>query len=138
MNSDCLTGERHSGHFFEEALTACIFHHSSKPLELELNPRLADSFRKIIIAVEVPAFDRNAELAVESYMTRKWKVLSVPPLRLRKSEAFPLLCYWHQRLTPDVNLDRKSAQGRIGELGNRGFPGNVGAIVELARELAEL
>jgi DNA-binding NtrC family response regulator len=138
LNSNCLTRKHSVKYKVEGSLTACIFHPYGTSLELELDPRLMSLFRKIIIAVEVPYFDRNTELEVESSITRKWKALSVPPLRLRKSEAFQLLCYWCQKLAPDKNLDRNKAQERINQLEENGFLGNVGAVVELARELAEL
>ncbi len=138
LNSDCLARESRIMHTMEDALTACVFHRCTTSLELELNPHLSSIFRKIIIAVEVPSFNRNSELELESAVTRRWKTLSVPPLRLRKSEAFPLLCYWYQRLAPDKNLDQNAAQERIAELEETGFQDNVGAIVELARELAGL
>jgi DNA-binding NtrC family response regulator len=137
LNSDSLARESRVEQTMEDALTACIFYRCATAFELELDPHLARIFRKIIIAVEVPSFDRNSELGVESAVARRWKALAVPPLRLRKSEAFPLLCYWYQKLAPDRNLNQRAAQERIADLEEAGFKGNVGALVELARELAK-
>jgi DNA-binding NtrC family response regulator len=137
LNAASLMREGLSEASEERALTACILYRHGASSELELDPRLLSLFRKIIIAVEVPSFDRHSEMDIESYLTRKWKTLSVPPLRLRKCEAFPLLCYWYQRLAPDKNLDRDVAQERIDKLEESGFPENVDSVVGLARELAE-
>jgi DNA-binding NtrC family response regulator len=130
----CALGGRRNA--AEGVLTACIACSHEVLPDLEFNPDWVRTFRKVVLAVEIPPFDRSTEYAIECALSRKHRVLIIPPLRLRKSEAFPLLCYWHQKLAPEKNLDRSTAEERIKELEEGSFRGNVEAIVTLARELA--
>jgi transcriptional regulator with GAF, ATPase, and Fis domain len=120
----------------ETRIAICIHAYPEDIFENGLNPDLSRFFRKVIIVLEIPPFQRNLEFNLESTMSRKWRTCTIPPLRLRKSEAYPLLCYWYQKLAPEKSLNRHIALERIAELDRSGFPDNVRAVVELARELA--
>jgi hypothetical protein len=117
-------------------LTACISISYETVADFEANPDWNRVFRKVIVIVDIPSFDRSTELRIERAMSEKHRSFTVPPLRFRKSEAVPLLCYWHQKLSPEKTLDRHIAEKSIAGLAESGFEGNVTSIVDLARELA--
>lgn len=120
----------------DKYLTACVHFPASLVSDFATNECLLGFFRKTVITLEIPSFDRNSEIRLESTLPKRWKVFSIPPLRSRRNEALPLLCYWHQKFAPEKNLDRETATEAIADTGQRGFPGNVKAVVDIARELA--
>jgi DNA-binding NtrC family response regulator len=134
-NAAALKNEIRMQQIEDHLLTLCLHTplvESEKVLE---NPNIAKLARKVIVAVEIPDGSGESVYPSESLLPERWRTITVPPLRERKSEALPVLCYWHQKIAPERLFDTRLAESHIRRLEMAGFPGNLATVANLARQM---
>lgn len=119
----------------DHLLTLCLHTPLTESAKVLENPNITKLARKLVVAVEIPDGSVESVCPSESVLSERWRTITVPPLRERKSEAFPVLCYWHQKIAPERLLDTKVAEFHIRRLEMAGFPGNLAAVANLARQM---
>jgi UDP-2,3-diacylglucosamine pyrophosphatase LpxH len=115
--------------------TICLRAYASERFSVLSSLDLRKLGRKIIVNIETPRREEQPEIEAELAISGICEAITVPPLRMRQSEAFPILCYWHQKLAPSKLLETEAAEFYVEKLGEAGFPGNIDSIVALARRL---
>jgi DNA-binding NtrC family response regulator len=130
-----LKKERFVRQMEDHLLTLCVHTPLTESMKVLENPDIAKLARKLIVAIEIPEGATESAYPSESTLSERLKTIVVPPLRERKGEAFPVLCYWHQKIAPERPFDTRLAESHIRRLEMAGFPGNLATVANLARQM---